>query len=134
MVQEALAAVASGGPPSGWGGEDPTRECILLAACGANELLPQNPELPADVFTSCLTTPIKVCGHARPPHLARSRREGVRAGRPECPGPSPRASREDKRRPTQLVELSSAGDAREQKVSDATRPSMQLPCVTLDRH
>lgn len=36
------------------------RECILLAACGANELLPQNPELPADVFTSCLTTPIKV--------------------------------------------------------------------------
>ncbi len=43
-----------------WGGEDPMRDCILLAACGANELLPQNPELPADVFTSCLTTPIKV--------------------------------------------------------------------------
>jgi regulator-associated protein of mTOR len=36
------------------------RECILLAACGAGELLPQNPELPADVFTACLTTPIKV--------------------------------------------------------------------------
>ncbi len=32
----------------------------MLAACGANELLPQNPELPADVFTACLTTPIKV--------------------------------------------------------------------------
>ena len=40
------------------------RECILLAACAANELLPQSPDLPADVFTSCLTTPIKVRGHA----------------------------------------------------------------------
>jgi regulator-associated protein of mTOR len=30
----------------------------MLAACSAGELLPQNPELPADVFTSCLTTPI----------------------------------------------------------------------------
>ncbi|XP_024383773.1 regulatory-associated protein of TOR 1 isoform X3 [Physcomitrium patens] len=36
------------------------KECILLAACGANETLPQNSELPADVFTSCLTTPIKI--------------------------------------------------------------------------
>ena len=42
------------------GGKDPMRECILLAACAAGELLPQNPELPADVFTACLTTPIKV--------------------------------------------------------------------------
>ena len=40
--------------------EDPMKECILLAACGANEMLPQNPDLPADVFTACLTTPIKV--------------------------------------------------------------------------
>jgi len=39
--------------------EDPMKECILLAACGANEMLPQNPDLPADVFTACLTTPIK---------------------------------------------------------------------------
>ena len=39
--------------------EDPMKECILLAACGANEVLPQNPDLPADVFTACLTTPIK---------------------------------------------------------------------------
>ena len=39
---------------------DPMKDCILLAACGENELLPQNPDLPADVFTSCLTTPIKV--------------------------------------------------------------------------
>ncbi len=36
------------------------RDCILLCACGESELLPQNPDLPADVFTSCLTTPIKV--------------------------------------------------------------------------
>ena len=36
------------------------RDCILLCACAENEALPQNPDLPADVFTSCLTTPIKV--------------------------------------------------------------------------
>ena len=36
------------------------RDCILLCACGEAELLPQNPDLPADTFTSCLTTPIKV--------------------------------------------------------------------------
>jgi regulatory associated protein of mTOR len=44
------------------------RDCILLASCGANEVLPMNPEYPADIFTSCLTTPIKMalrwfCGH-----------------------------------------------------------------------
>ncbi len=33
---------------------------ILLGGCGENELLPMNPELPADLFTSCLTTPIKI--------------------------------------------------------------------------
>lgn len=39
---------------------DPTRH-ILLAACGANETLPLAfPELPADLFTACLTTPIKM--------------------------------------------------------------------------
>lgn len=36
------------------------KDCILLAACGADEILPQNAEFPADVFTSCLTTPIKI--------------------------------------------------------------------------
>ncbi|XP_057473972.1 regulatory-associated protein of TOR 1-like isoform X2 [Actinidia eriantha] len=36
------------------------RDCILLAACEARETLPQNAEFPADVFTSCLTTPIKM--------------------------------------------------------------------------
>ncbi|CAA3001292.1 regulatory-associated of TOR 1 [Olea europaea subsp. europaea] len=36
------------------------RDCILLAACEAHEILPQSAEFPADVFTSCLTTPIKM--------------------------------------------------------------------------
>ncbi|KAF8397000.1 hypothetical protein HHK36_018638 [Tetracentron sinense] len=36
------------------------KDCILLAACEAHETLPQSAELPADVFTSCLTTPIKM--------------------------------------------------------------------------
>jgi regulator-associated protein of mTOR len=35
--------------------EGPT---IVLAACKANEVLPLNPLYPADLFTSCLTTPI----------------------------------------------------------------------------
>jgi len=38
----------------------PQRDCILLAACEAHETLPQSAEFPADVFTSCLTTPIKM--------------------------------------------------------------------------
>lgn len=33
---------------------------ILLASCGINEMLPTNPDLPADVFTACLTTPIQI--------------------------------------------------------------------------
>ncbi|XP_028828569.1 regulatory-associated protein of mTOR isoform X3 [Denticeps clupeoides] len=36
------------------------KNCIQLAACDATELLPMNPDLPADLFTSCLTTPIKI--------------------------------------------------------------------------
>ncbi|GAV80856.1 WD40 domain-containing protein [Cephalotus follicularis] len=36
------------------------RDCILLAACEDHETLPQSAEFPADVFTSCLTTPIKM--------------------------------------------------------------------------
>lgn len=35
-------------------------DCILLAACDKNESLPTNPDLPADLFTSCLTTPIQI--------------------------------------------------------------------------
>eukprot|EP00850_Spirogloea_muscicola_P012963 SM000086S23015 [mRNA] locus=s86:21057:31095:- [translate_table: standard] len=36
------------------------KETIILAACGPSEILPQNADLPADIFTSCLTTPIKI--------------------------------------------------------------------------
>lgn len=38
----------------------PYSESIQLAACAANEQLPSCPELPADVFTSCLTSPIDI--------------------------------------------------------------------------
>lgn len=35
-------------------------DCIQLAACEKNEMLPTNPKLPADLFTCCLTTPIDI--------------------------------------------------------------------------
>jgi len=38
----------------------PITESILLAACSAGELLPTNAQLPADTFTACLTTPVKM--------------------------------------------------------------------------
>ncbi|XP_068631732.1 regulatory-associated protein of mTOR [Battus philenor] len=36
------------------------RNCIQLAACAAGQNLPMSPELPADLFTACLTTPVKM--------------------------------------------------------------------------
>ncbi|CAD6191925.1 unnamed protein product [Caenorhabditis auriculariae] len=35
------------------------RECIHLAACRSGESLPMDPNMPADLFTSCLTTPVQ---------------------------------------------------------------------------
>lgn len=35
-------------------------DCIHLAACASDETLPMHPELPADLFTSCLTSPIEM--------------------------------------------------------------------------
>lgn len=35
-------------------------ETIQLGACQSNETLPMNPDLPADLFTCCLTTPIEI--------------------------------------------------------------------------
>ncbi|KAI9787257.1 MAG: hypothetical protein M1835_002832 [Candelina submexicana] len=35
-------------------------DAIQLAACGVGETLPTNPELPADLFTCCLTTPCDI--------------------------------------------------------------------------
>ncbi|PIA58079.1 hypothetical protein AQUCO_00500187v1 [Aquilegia coerulea] len=44
-----------------WGSSGSSlKDCILLGACEAHESLPQSAEFPADVFTSCLTTPIKM--------------------------------------------------------------------------
>ena len=34
-------------------------DAIHLAACTANQVLPMSPDLPADLFTSCLTSPIE---------------------------------------------------------------------------
>lgn len=50
----------AGTPPGVEGLPNPLRDSILLCACGEHEILPQNADLPADLFTACLTTPIKV--------------------------------------------------------------------------
>jgi regulator-associated protein of mTOR len=36
------------------------RDCIVLCATSATGTLPTNPDFPADIFTACLTTPIKI--------------------------------------------------------------------------
>ena len=51
------ANMLHGGYPDG---AQPFMNSIQLAACTANEQLPSCPELPADVFTSCLTSPIDI--------------------------------------------------------------------------
>jgi len=38
-------------------------DCIVLAGCGENEPLPLTLDLPADIFTACLTTPIRMSLH-----------------------------------------------------------------------
>ncbi|KAI8915600.1 raptor N-terminal caspase like domain-containing protein [Gorgonomyces haynaldii] len=38
----------------------PLSQCIQIAACRPNEVLPMSPELPADLLTCCLTTPIEI--------------------------------------------------------------------------
>ncbi|KAE9410212.1 hypothetical protein BT96DRAFT_952907 [Gymnopus androsaceus JB14] len=38
----------------------PFTQSLQLAACESNETLPTCPDLPADVFTSCLTSPIEI--------------------------------------------------------------------------
>ena len=49
--------VTRGGYPDGL---QPFMNSIQLAACAGHEQLPSCPELPADLFTSCLTSPIDV--------------------------------------------------------------------------
>lgn len=58
--EQEAEAVNGRGYSNGTSPPSSTKNCIQLAACGASELLPMNPELPADLFTSCLTTPIKI--------------------------------------------------------------------------
>ena len=48
---------ARGGYPEGF---QPFSESLQLAACLAHEQLPMCPDLPADLFTSCLTSPIDI--------------------------------------------------------------------------
>ena len=50
----AKSAALSGCPPPNFSG------CIQLGACGESQILPMNPDLPADLFTACLTTPIRI--------------------------------------------------------------------------
>ena len=62
-------------------------DCIVLAPCAADETLPSDPRLPADLFTACLTTPISVALRdfvRRHPDSARGRldEETVEAGVP----------------------------------------------------
>ena len=54
-------------------------DALLLGACRADEVLPMDPKYPADIFTACLTTPVRMaalwfCHHSRlhsyPPELA----------------------------------------------------------------
>ena len=35
-------------------------QCFILASCRRNEILPLNPQYPADLFTCCLTTPVLI--------------------------------------------------------------------------
>ncbi|KAJ7082524.1 hypothetical protein C8R43DRAFT_1052351 [Mycena crocata] len=51
------ARLMHGGPVDG---TQPFMQSLQLAACAANEQLPSCPELPADLFTSCLTSPIDI--------------------------------------------------------------------------
>ncbi|EJD01108.1 uncharacterized protein FOMMEDRAFT_21560 [Fomitiporia mediterranea MF3/22] len=55
--RDADAMMKHGGYPDGM---MPFMESIQLAACLAHEQLPMNPELPADLFTSCLTSPMDI--------------------------------------------------------------------------
>lgn len=38
---------------------EPLRDCLQLGACAEGQSLPTFPDLPADLFTACLTTPIQ---------------------------------------------------------------------------
>lgn len=55
----ASSPAGSGGTFTGSGGRGrPLKDVIVMAACGEDEVLPTSADLPADVFTCCLTTPM----------------------------------------------------------------------------
>ncbi|WRT67669.1 uncharacterized protein IL334_004641 [Kwoniella shivajii] len=55
---EAKTAQTQAGHTDGLPGT-PYSEALHLAACSANQILPMSPDLPADLFTCCLTSPIE---------------------------------------------------------------------------
>jgi regulator-associated protein of mTOR len=55
-----LSSRQSGGGSAPLDAGPANRDCIVLSPCGANELLPMDPQFPADLFTACLTTPILI--------------------------------------------------------------------------
>ncbi|XP_075158301.1 regulatory associated protein of MTOR complex 1 [Haematobia irritans] len=63
-MEKAIAASNQRVPPGGQAPSLPPmvsyKNCIHLAACSVGEILPMNAQLPADLFTSCLTTPINI--------------------------------------------------------------------------
>ena len=55
------ALAAESLPPPNVVLQKPVRKsCMVLLPCDADEVLPSSPDLPADLFTCCLTTPIQV--------------------------------------------------------------------------
>ncbi len=52
--------LSSSSTASGGGNSGALKDYILLAACAHDQILPMNPLYPADIFTACLTTPIKM--------------------------------------------------------------------------
>ena len=57
MRRDEEVKMTQGGYPDG---TQPFMNSLQLAACAANEQLPSCPELPADIFSSCLTSPIDI--------------------------------------------------------------------------
>ncbi|GAA5893372.1 hypothetical protein JCM8208_004422 [Rhodotorula glutinis] len=61
--QQPASALGPDGQPVNPGPQLPNvpfRDTIQLGACLAHEQLPMNPDLPADLFTCCLTSPIEI--------------------------------------------------------------------------
>ena len=55
----ARAASRQGRTPNGTPLQAHRREWLVLAACAGGETLPSSPHMPADLFTACLTDPIR---------------------------------------------------------------------------